>query len=116
MFTANRKCRGVRGLLTTAAALCALFLMFSGASGAPAGGAVSVDGSGDYILIQDDPSLQFGEVDGVGPDFTIEGWFYTTSISEQHLIRKGDYASYAATTNYCLRFEKVVCCSSTTMR
>ena len=58
--------------------------------------------AGDYVLIQDDPSLRFGE----GDSFTYEAWYYSLSdAGEQHLMRKGDYANYATTTNYALRFQ-----------
>ena len=93
--------------LVLALSLIGATLLASPALAGPAGGAVSLDNTGyDFVRIPDDVSLQFEEDAGVGPSFTIEGWFYArTSATDQHLIAKRDYNDGGNSTNYVLRFE-----------
>lgn len=51
-------------------------------------GSTFFDGTGDYLQVADSAALRFGT-----GDFTVEGWFYATSVSGQRgLVAKGGTA------------------------
>mgnify|MGYP003334772090 FL=1 len=57
----------------------------------PGGYSTYFDGSGDYLTVTTDTSLQFGT-----GDFTIEGWIYLISRSNTRNGIFGNYSSYSA--------------------
>jgi len=61
---------GLAGFNTTSS------LTINDAIEASVGGSVSFDGTGDYLSVADDASLQLGS-----GDFTIEFWIYLNSLS-----------------------------------